>query len=79
MSSTVTQIRKQLTIDHLNRILRNGVETGYRMVRRGYLNRGYRAIIPGTVSDDRNSPTAEAELRLIAERIAADEHDGVYR
>lgn len=73
MATQFDVVREQLTVGDAGRIMRGGVPTAWTMVRRGPGK--FRAVIAGTVSDDRCSCSQDAELDRLAERIAADECD----
>lgn len=66
-------VRGQLSVGRGGRIMRSGVPTAWVMVRRGPGR--HRAVIAGTVSDDRCSCSQDTVLDLVAERIVADECD----
>jgi len=66
-------VRGQLSVGAAGRVMRSGEPTAWTMARRGPGR--YRAVIAGTVSDDRCSCSQDAELDRLAERIAADECD----
>ena len=73
MTTHFDTVRKQLTIGEAGRVLRSGEPTPWTIVRRG--SGRFRAVVAGTVTDDRCSCSQDAELDRLAERIAADECD----